>query len=110
MLAGAVIGRNSRRAWNEGRYDYNFRKSRPSGSEAVMARQRLCLDRRLVLASLAVIVTELLLAPAADARIKKIVIEKRVSPAFNGSSFGPAGQYETLAGRAYGELDPKDPH
>ncbi len=22
----------------------------------------------------------------------------------------PAGQYETLTGRAYGELDPKDPH
>src|SRR5262249_61015453 len=25
-------------------------------------------------------------------------------------SFGSAGQYETLAGRAYGELDPNDPH
>ena len=75
-----------------------------------MARQRLGLDRRLVLASLALIVTELLLAPRADARVKKIVVEKKVSPAFDGASFGAAGQYETLAGRAYGELDPKDPH
>src|SRR5262249_58474757 len=44
------------------------------------------------------------------AHVKKIVIDKKVSPAFNGQSFGPAGPYETLAGRAYGELDPNDPH
>src|SRR5262245_50904637 len=48
-------------------------------------------------------------ASPADARVKKIVVEKKVSPAFNGATFGPAGQYETLAGRAFGELDPKDP-
>jgi hypothetical protein len=47
---------------------------------------------------------------SAEAKIKKIVIDTKVSPAFNGASFGPAGQYETLAGRAFGELDPKDPH
>jgi len=46
----------------------------------------------------------------ADAHVRKIVIDKKVSPAFNGQSFGPAGQYETLAGRAFGELDPNDPH
>jgi hypothetical protein len=34
----------------------------------------------------------------------------KVSPAFEGRSFGQAGQYETLAGRAFGELDPDDPH
>src|SRR5258706_10157756 len=46
---------------------------------------------------------------SAQARVKKIVIDKRVSPAFEAMS-GPAGPYETIAGRAYGELDPNDPH
>ncbi len=46
----------------------------------------------------------------ADARVTKIVIEKKNSPAFDGQSFGNAGQYETLTGRAYGELDPNDAH
>ncbi len=46
----------------------------------------------------------------AGAHVKKIVIDKKVSPAFDGASFGPAGRYETLAGRAFGELDPNDPH
>ena len=46
----------------------------------------------------------------ADGHVKKIVIDKKVSPAFDGASFGPAGQYETLAGRAFGELDPNDSH
>lgn len=49
-------------------------------------------------------------APPAHAEVKKIVIERKVSPAFDGKSFGKAGPYETLAGRAYGELDPNDPH
>ena len=48
--------------------------------------------------------------PPAQAEVRRIVIEKRVSPAFDGRSFGTAGPYETLAGRAYGELDPNDPH
>src|SRR5258706_15748664 len=51
----------------------------------------------------------LALPSSADAHVKKIVVEKKVSPAFDGASFGPAGPYETLAGRAFGELDPKDP-
>jgi hypothetical protein len=50
------------------------------------------------------------MAVNADARVTKIVIDTRVSPAFDGASFGSAGQYETLAGRAFGELDPNDPH
>ena len=49
-------------------------------------------------------------AQPAQASVKKIVVDKKVSPAFNGQSFGDAGQYETLAGRAFGELDPNDPH
>ena len=47
--------------------------------------------------------------PTAKAEVKKIVIDTKVSPAFDGQSYGSAGQYETLAGRAYGELDPNDP-
>src|SRR4051812_22820967 len=52
----------------------------------------------------------LICPPPAVAAVKKIVVEKKVSPAFEGASFGAAGRYETLAGRAYGELDPNDPH
>ena len=44
----------------------------------------------------------------AQARVIRIVVEKKASPAFDGASFGNAGQYETLAGKAFGELDPKD--
>ena len=49
-------------------------------------------------------------ASSAHAEVKRIVIDRKVSPAFDGKSFGAAGQYETLAGRAFGELDPNDPH
>jgi hypothetical protein len=52
----------------------------------------------------------LLCAAEAEARVTRIVIEQRQSPAYEGRSFGQAGQYEILTGRAYGELDPKDPH
>jgi hypothetical protein len=50
-----------------------------------------------------------LIAVPADARITKLVIDKTVSPAFGGKSFGSVGPYETLAGTAYGELDPQAP-
>src|ERR1043166_6333211 len=58
------------------------------------------------------LITSLVLvcAQPAGAHGKKIVIDKKGSPAFDGAAFGKAGQYETLAGRAFGELDPKDPH
>jgi hypothetical protein len=42
------------------------------------------------------------------ARVTRIVIEQRESPAFNAQAFGKAGQYETLRGHFFGELDPKD--
>src|SRR5256884_2983875 len=64
---------------------------------------------RIVVVVLILAFVVLTVSPA-DAHVKKIVIDKKVSPAFNGQSFGPAGQYETLAGRAFGELDPNDPH
>src|ERR1044071_8616961 len=59
--------------------------------------------------SFGLVVALLALPSVADARVKKIVIEKKVSPAFEGQTFGPAGPYETIAGRAFGELDPADP-
>ncbi|HWF04981.1 MAG TPA: hypothetical protein VHA06_14925 [Candidatus Angelobacter sp.] len=48
-------------------------------------------------------------AVPASARVVRFVIDTKTSPAFNGATFGNAGQYETLAGRAFGELDPNDP-
>jgi len=65
--------------------------------------------RRAASLTLVLIAATLALPSSVDARVKKIVVEKKVSPAFDGASFGPAGPYETLAGRAFGELDPKDP-
>src|SRR5499427_1434218 len=56
-----------------------------------------------------VLMSVLCISPV-EAHVKKIVIDKKVSPAFDGQSFGQTGQYETLAGRAFGELDPNDPH
>lgn len=48
-------------------------------------------------------------ASTGAAQVTRIVVDTIVSPAFAGASFGTAGQYETIAGRAFGELDPKDP-
>ena len=45
-----------------------------------------------------------------EARVTRIVIDTVTTPAFGGATFGNAGQYETLAGRVFGELDPDDPH
>jgi hypothetical protein len=61
---------------------------------------------RLILLGLAGLMA---LAAPAEARIVRIVIEHRDSPAFKGQSFGETGRYERLTGRAYGELDPKAP-
>jgi hypothetical protein len=50
-----------------------------------------------------------------QARVTRIVVDAKASPAFctgtppNCPSFGAVGQYETITGRAFGELDPNDP-
>src|SRR5215472_3556316 len=62
--------------------------------------------KRSLISDLAVV---LALAASAQARVTRIVIEHRESPAYKGQSFGEAGKYEWLRGRAYGELDPKEP-
>jgi len=45
----------------------------------------------------------------AEARITKIDITTTESPTFGGYSWMGVGQYEKLAGKAYGEVDPLDP-
>lgn len=47
-------------------------------------------------------------SPLAEARITKIEITTRESPAYGGASFGNAGQYERLIGTLTGEIDPAD--
>src|SRR5690349_13451469 len=46
----------------------------------------------------------------AHARVTRVVIEKRESPAFGGQLFGKAGTYEILSGHFYGEVDPTERH
>jgi hypothetical protein len=48
-------------------------------------------------------------AVPANARVKKIQITAKESPTFGGYSWPGVGQYEKIAGKAFGELDPKDP-
>lgn len=45
----------------------------------------------------------------AYARIMRITIEQRTTPAFQGHTFPKIGTYEQIRGRAVGELDPTDP-
>ena len=62
---------------------------------------------------LAIAAAMLICSAPLQARITKILVDEKVSPAFcKGTactSFGDAGQYEQIAGRAFGELDPGDP-
>src|SRR6266849_5897020 len=44
-----------------------------------------------------------------SARVVRIAIEKKESPAYKGQAFGKAGQYEILLGHFFGEIDPNDP-
>src|SRR6266481_3970488 len=45
----------------------------------------------------------------ADAKVMKIQITAKESPTFGGYSWPGVGQYEKIVGKAFGELDPKDP-
>jgi Alpha/beta hydrolase domain len=66
--------------------------------------------RRSALVAVTIAAALLAWAPPTQARVIRIIIDTTVSPAFNGQVFGDAGQYETIAGRVFGELDPHDPH
>jgi hypothetical protein len=64
---------------------------------------------RLLDAALALAVVMFLTGPIAEARIIKIEITSKESPALEGRTFGDVGAYEKLRGKAYGEVDPADP-
>jgi len=66
------------------------------------------MDRPLFAAATALLLTALACG-AGEAAITRIEITDR-KPAFGGAGFGAAGEYEVLRGRAFGELDPADPH
>ncbi len=68
------------------------------------------LFRRLAWVGITVVLALLAWAPPTQARVTQIIIDTTVSPAFDGQVFGDAGQYETIAGRVFGELDPHDPN
>jgi len=80
----------------------------------IEGRTKLKAMSRSLTALAAVAATALAWAPPGDARVTRIVIDTKVSPAFCIGTppvcptFGDAGQYETLTGRAFGELDPHD--
>jgi hypothetical protein len=63
-----------------------------------------------VFTGLSLVLALLAWGTSVQARVTRIVIDVKTSPAFGGASFGAAGQYETLAGRVFGELDPRDQH
>src|ERR1700741_4515 len=50
-------------------------------------------------------------AGSAEARITRIAIDPALSqsPTFEGRTFGSVGAYEKLRGKAFGEVDPRDP-
>ena len=52
-----------------------------------------------------------LFSSLADARITRIQIDPALSqsPTFEGRTFGSVGAYEKLRGKAFGEVDPRDP-
>jgi len=43
------------------------------------------------------------------ARVTKVVVEDRQTPAYQGRAFGSAGTYEKLTGHVFGEIDPANP-
>ena len=69
---------------------------------------RRVLIRLAVACALAVAGTMIAAAPA-DADVTKIQITSKESQTFGGYSWPGVGQYEKIAGKAFGELDPTDP-
>jgi alpha/beta hydrolase family protein len=60
-------------------------------------------------AALAGVLVAAFAAVPVHARVKKIQISTKESPTFGGYSWPGVGQYEKIVGKAFGELDPKDP-
>lgn len=61
------------------------------------------------IASVIAVVGFALATASVEARITKIQITTKESPTFAGATFGAVGQYEKIVGKAFGEVDPKDP-
>jgi hypothetical protein len=61
------------------------------------------------LACVLVTAAALYAASPAHAKVVKIQIMSKESPTFGGYSWPGVGQYEKIVGKAFGELDPKDP-
>src|SRR5947209_16248899 len=59
--------------------------------------------------TLACVLMAACVAAPAEARVKKIQITTKESPTFGGYSWPGVGQYEKIVGKAFSELDPKDP-
>ena len=72
-----------------------------------MSPRSSALFRRSAWIGVTVTAAALVLALPAHARVTRIVVDTVTSPAFGGQSSGSAGAYETIAGRAFGELDPR---
>jgi len=75
---------------------------------AALRRGGFKLSRLSVACALAV-TGAVLVVPAADARVTRLVIAGHESPTFGGFSWPGVGQYEKIYGKAFGELDPSDP-
>ena len=54
------------------------------------------------LMTITLLLTTVAALSSADARVTRIVVDNKISPAFDGATFGGAGQYETLSGQAFG--------
>ncbi len=73
--------------------------------KAVMRTRRT----RLLSTAVALAAGAVLTGSIAEARIVRIEITSKESPALEGRTFGNVGGYEKLRGKAYGEVDPADP-
>ena len=72
------------------------------------ARSRASTPRKQLVCAL-VITFALAASTAAEARITKVQITAHENPTFGGHSFAGVGQYEKIAGKAFGEVNPNDP-
>jgi hypothetical protein len=70
---------------------------------------RVSVFKRVTFACIVVAAGAMCAAAPAQARVRKIQITAKESPAFGGYSWPGVGQYEKIVGKAFGELDPNDP-
>ena len=72
------------------------------------ARSRASSPRKQLICALT-IAAALVASPATQARITRVQITAHENPTFGGHSFAGVGQYEKIAGKAFGEVNPNDP-